>query len=175
MAAAPFLIATTAMSGASQYLGAKRSGDAARAAGDYSADIYGMNADIADAQAADALARGAEAEHRSREETRGAIGGQRVAFAAQGIDISTGSAADVQGDTAYLGELDALTIRNNAKREAWGFTVEATNYRAQGRLARIGGRNAQRAGRAAGVSTFLTTTTEIGRLGSQLPRKKKEV
>lgn len=172
MAAAPFLIATTAMSGASQYIGARNAGAAARASGDYSSAVFGVNADIADAQAEDAIARGAEAEQRSRADTRGTIGAQRVAFAAQGIDIASGSAADVQGDTAYLGELDALTIRNNAKREAWGYTVEAMNYRAQGRLARLGGRNSQRAANMQATSTLLTTAADIGQIGSQLPKKK---
>lgn len=173
MAAAPFLIATTAMSGASQYLGARNAGSAARASGDYSAAVFGMNADIADEQAKDAIARGAEAEQRSRADTRGALGEQRVGFAAQGVDLASGSAADVQGDTAYLGELDALTIRNNAKREAWGYTVEGTNYRAQGQLARVGGRNAQRGANMQAYSTLLTTAADISQIGKQLPRTKK--
>lgn len=54
-----------------------------------------------------------------------AIGTQRSAQAANGIDVNSGSSAQLQDDTALLGELDALTIQNNAAREAYGLRVQA--------------------------------------------------
>ena len=54
-----------------------------------------------------------------------AIGTQRSTQAANGIDVNSGSAARLQDDTAMLGELDALTIQNNAAREAYGYRVQA--------------------------------------------------
>lgn len=54
-----------------------------------------------------------------------AVGTQRSAQAANGIDVNSGSAAQLQDDTAMLGELDALTIQNNAAREAYGYRVQA--------------------------------------------------
>ena len=56
-----------------------------------------------------------------------AIGTQRSAQAANGIDVNSGSSALIQDDTAMLGELDALTIQNNAAREAYGYRVQAAN------------------------------------------------
>lgn len=53
------------------------------------------------------------------------VGTQRSAQAANGIDVNSGSAAQLQDDTAMLGELDALTIQNNAAREAYGYRVQA--------------------------------------------------
>ena len=54
-----------------------------------------------------------------------AVGTQRSVQAANGIDVNSGSAAQLQDDTAMLGELDALTIQNNAAREAYGYRVQA--------------------------------------------------
>jgi hypothetical protein len=60
-----------------------------------------------------------------RVRTGQAVGTQRTAQAANGIDVNSGSAAQLQDDTAMLGELDALTIQNNAAREAYGYRVQA--------------------------------------------------
>lgn len=97
------------------------------------------NARIAEMQAVDAIARGRESERRFRQDVSGLVGAERAALAAQGIEVDTGDALQIQEDTAALGELDALTIRNNAAREAWGYRVQAADYRAQGELARTEG------------------------------------
>jgi hypothetical protein len=57
------------------------------------------------------------------------IGTQRTTQAANGIDVNSGSAAQLQDDTAMIGELDALTIANNAAREAYGYRVQAKQDR----------------------------------------------
>ncbi|OPA84276.1 hypothetical protein BFW86_24340 [Pseudomonas fluorescens] len=54
-----------------------------------------------------------------------AVGTQRSVQAANGIDVNSGSAAQLQDDTAMLGELDALTIQNNAARQAFGYREQA--------------------------------------------------
>ena len=38
-----------------------------------------------------------------------------------------------------MGEEDALRIRTNAEREAWGFTNQATEARLQGRMSALAG------------------------------------
>lgn len=60
-----------------------------------------------------------------RVRTGQAVGTQRSVQAANGIDVNSGSSAQIQDDTAMLGELDALTIQNNAAREAYGYRVQA--------------------------------------------------
>lgn len=106
--------------------------DALEAAGARAAGIGAFNAAVAELQAKDALVRGAIDESKFRSGVRALIGTQRVGIASGNIDVSYGSAADVQADAAFLGELDALQIRTNAKREAWGYRVEAANARAAG-------------------------------------------
>ena len=99
--------------------------------------INEWNAGVADLQAADTIRRGQLDETKSRIATRGLIGSQRVALAANGVQVGDpGSTGDLlQIDSARIGEEDALTIRNNAARQAWGYQVEATNYRRQGAAA----------------------------------------
>lgn len=99
-------------------------------------NIYNQNAQIADYQAEDALQRGQVNERMMRRQTKQVIGSQRASLASQGVDINKGSALDVQADAAYLGELDALTIRNNAAKEAWGYKVQANDYRNKGKIAK---------------------------------------
>lgn len=124
------------------------------------ADVADFNAHVADLQATDAVERGAEAESRFRTQVRGAIGSQRNAIAGNNVDVGFGSAVDVQGDAAYLGELDALTIRTNAAREAWGYQVQAADLRKQGDIDRKAGANQIAAGeQAATASNFQVGAT----------------
>ena len=104
-------------------------------AGQGQQQMFERNAAFAEFQAVDALARGKETEKRSRQNTNQVIGAQRTSFAAQGVDVNKGSPLDVQADAAYLGELDALTIRNNAAKEAYGYRTQGTDYRARGEVA----------------------------------------
>lgn len=72
------------------------------------------------------------AEQEKREETRQIIGKQRAEFAARGLNPNFGTAANVQAQTAEIGELDALTIRVNAKNEAAGLRSQADAAKALG-------------------------------------------
>lgn len=105
-------------------------------AGNQQDKMLHRNADIADLQAKDAIQRGAIDQKKMRRQTEQVIGKQRVNMAAQGVDINKGSAVDVVADAAYLGELDALTIKNNAAKEAWGYKTQADDLRYRGRLAK---------------------------------------
>lgn len=90
-----------------------------------------INAGLADQQAADALARGQTAEFSSRLRTAQLKGTQTATLAAHGVALDQGSALDVLTSTDVMGEQDALTIRDNASKEAWGDKVQAANYRSQ--------------------------------------------
>lgn len=114
------------------------------------------NARLLDLQATDAITRGNEAERRYRLGTTQFISSQRAGFAGQGVDVNSGSAADTQAESAGIGELDALTIRTNAAREAWGLNVRATNVRQQGANASAEGTNAATATILGSAGDYLT-------------------
>lgn len=155
------LLGLTAAGGAMQFAAQRKAGAEARAQGNYEGDVLDLNATLADRNAADALDRGRLAENRQRGDVRGVLGAQRAAYAGSGVDLSSGSVADVQSDTARMGELDALTIRNNAAREAWGYQVEGAQLRSKAKFARQGGKNAQAGYTNQAVSTVLSTGASL--------------
>ncbi|NYT44604.1 hypothetical protein H0A64_07160 [Alcaligenaceae bacterium] len=56
---------------------------------------------------------------------------QRVGFAANGIDVGTGSAAEVQATTDIMKEIDSNTLTANAVRTAWGYRTQGINAQTQ--------------------------------------------
>jgi len=124
-------------------LGAGVNASAQKQAGKSQQALANYNADINDIKANDALARGQNDELRHRLSTNKLIGSQRAAFAASGVDITgaDSTAVNVFADTAALSEIDALTIRSNAAREAWGYRTQAQDDRARGRIAKQTGDN----------------------------------
>lgn len=118
-----------------------------------------VQARMSEDQARDAIDRGAVAEAEHRRKVSQFKGQQRSVLAASGVELDSGSASDLQADTAMLGELDALTIRNNAEREAYG-------YRSNAASSRFEGAQAQRAG------TMSAGGTLLGGLGGELVSSK---
>lgn len=135
----------------------KASGKSAQALAEY-------NASIGDLRASDAISRGREDETRLRMDTRRLIGDQRLAFAASGVDLGDieSTATNVQADTAALSEIDALTIRSNAAREAWGYRMQAQDDRARGRIARQEADNKAVGALIGGASSVLYTKYGFG-------------
>lgn len=125
-------------------------------AGEYQEDVASENARIAKLQAKQARTLGGMEEDRYRRSLKILQGKQRAAAGASGRDITGGgTVADLLATTAGVGEMDALTIRSNAAREAWGYNVQAANYKAQGKMA-------QRAGRIGAIGTLLTGGSQAG-------------
>lgn len=127
---------------------ARRVGEAQQRSAESQAELADYNAAVADLQAKDALDRGQEEEQRWRQKVRLMVGEQRAGQAASNVDVGYGSAVDVQADTAFLGELDAMTIRNNAAREAWGYKVAGEDLRRRAQIARKEGVMMLETGRA---------------------------
>lgn len=99
------------------------------------------NARLADLAAEDAVGRGeqeASAISRAASELRGE---QRAQYAAQGVELGSGSAALVQQETQFFSELDMITARSNAYQEAFGYKVQAADFRHRGRMAEFEGAN----------------------------------
>ena len=65
---------------------------------------------------------------------------QKAAFAANGIDLSSGTVGDTLAQTARFTELDAENIRRNAALNARGYRQQGLQYGAQGQLALTAGR-----------------------------------
>ncbi|MHB0785574.1 virion core protein, T7 gp14 family [Bradyrhizobium sp. 5.13L] len=132
-----------------------QAGQAAAASGQYSAAVSEMNATLADRRAKDAIERGQIAEQRKRQEVAAIVGKQRAAMSANGVDLTFGSPLDTLIDTATMGEIDALTIRTNANREAYDYRVQAANGRANATLQRSQADSAEMGGYLKAAGTIL--------------------
>jgi hypothetical protein len=168
------LAAATIAQTASGVIGNRRNANAAIAQGNYEQGVNNLNAGYADQEATDAIARGREAELRAGTQTRVLGGTQRAALAASGVDPNVGSAAEIQAENSQLGALDALTIKNNAAREAYGYQVQAQGYRAGGAMAAAAGQNAAQGYRNQAASTLLTGSLQLASMfpNNKIPTKK---
>ena len=115
------------------------------------ADSLNAQARVYSRSARDLEKQGLRDEESFRTRVRQFQGQQRAAIGASGVVGSEGSAARIQDDTALQGELDALTVRNNAYLEAWGLKTQASQARAGAKLKRYEGR-----------STLLTSALSAG-------------
>jgi hypothetical protein len=116
-------------------------GEAAKAQGDYQKQMGDLNATLSDRASEEALQRGEKSSNRAIVQGRKSGDAARVASAASGVNPDTGSAADIVSENQDMGLKDALTIKNNAFREAWGYKVEAANSRSRGNFAADAGAN----------------------------------
>ena len=154
-------MAMMVISAVQQNRAAKAQGRAEQKRYDYEAQVNENNKQIAEWQAEDAVDRGDAREKAHRIKVSQLKGRQRSVLAASNVEVDDGSALDILGDTAELGELDALTIRSNAEREAYEYRVAGMNQGAQAEINRISGLNAASAGRAKGMTSLLSGAGSI--------------
>ena len=151
---------TTIMMAASMAMtaiGGFQQAQAARAAGNANAQIAENNARLAEQQARDTQILAVRDQQQSAWRTRALLGQQKVAAAANGLDMDIGTPLDLMAETAMFGKADEDAIGMDAARKAWGFQAEAINYRNQGAQAKW-------AGKAQSRATILST---IGSLAGQ--------
>lgn len=95
-----------------------------------------MTAASLDQQARDRIQIGIEQEQDHRRRVAAMMADQTAGLAAAGVDTSSGSPLSVIGDTAMLGEADALRIRANTQRDINALGAQSGIARAEGRAAR---------------------------------------
>lgn len=79
-------------------------------------------------------------------------GRQRAALAANGVDLGTGSAAEVLTSTDVMSEIDENTLAANAVRAAWGYKIQKTGFENDALFKRAG---------ASAISPFGAMTTSL--------------
>lgn len=126
-------------------------------AGNFADDIGAFNQASLNKQADARIESGKVEEQRHRYKIADFKGKQQAAFGASGVDVSSGSPVDILSDTAAVGELDALTIRNNAEADAFSLRVAGQGEALKGKLAK-------RQGFGNAVGSILTTSGSIAAL-----------
>jgi hypothetical protein len=105
----------------------------ANAAG-YQAQIARNNAQIARQNAAYSAQAGSAQITAAGEKARQQQGNVRAAIAANGIDVNSGSAADVQVSQRQIGALDVANVAQRAANTVYGYQTQATDYEAEANL-----------------------------------------
>lgn len=95
--------------------------------------IHGRNSD-------QALVEGQSEESRHRYKTAQLVGAQKAAQAANGVDVAFGSPVDVRTESATMGDYDALMIRYNSAKDAYGERLKAADSLAEAKMQRAAGR-----------------------------------
>lgn len=137
------LAGVTSAGGGLDAYGQYQAGRASEAAANY-------NAKLLKQQARDEVTRGGIEEQRLRRQQAAFMGRQRAAAGGSGAVASSGSPLNLLAQTAEDAEMDALTLRNNAYRSAWGLNNQAA-------LTKFEGRQARRAGIMNAGSSLLTS------------------
>lgn len=117
----PISIGLMAVTAGLKAASASASGTAAGDEANYQAEVAKYNAKMA------SKIGNIEAENQSMK-TRARIGAIKSNYAGHGVDVNTGTAADVAAAAASMGELDVQTIRSDAARRMFGFKTQADLY-----------------------------------------------
>lgn len=142
-----------------QAVGAYNNSRATKTALNAQAEVSRNNAQVGEWQAEDALKRGDKAASRVRAQAKQLKGTQRAALAANGVDLSEGSALQILSDTDYFADIDANTTLDNAAREAWAIRAQAAGYTAEASL--LSSRAAAESPLMAGATSLLGSAGRV--------------
>lgn len=136
--------------------------------GKVAAQVGRNNQIAADYAATDALRRGEEQAQKVRRDAEATKSAQRVTLAANGLDLNSGTALDLQDQTDFFGQLDVNTARTNAKNEA-------ANARYSGAMARAQGDASQRQAGIGAFGTILGTGAQVSSKWYDMTKKPAKV
>lgn len=161
-AALPAIAIGTAIAGTGiAVAGSIKQGNAAYQSGMYQAAISEQNAHLAEQQAAVAIQEGRVQEMEVRRDSALLRGQQTAMLAAMGQVVGEGTAAAILEDTTVQGEVDALTTRRAAQREAIGLRLQAQDLRNEATLNRMGASSARTAGFYNAAGTLLSGASQV--------------
>lgn len=130
----------------------------------------GFQAGILEQQAEDTIGVGNQQAGVEEARTRGLTGSQRASYGAGGVEIGSGSAADVISSDRRAGAIEAQQIRNNAARDALGLRKQAQLVRMGGANAAQGYRNQATGSLLSGAANLYGIYNAYGRSVKQTPR-----
>lgn len=90
--------------------------------------VAANNAKVAEMQAQDAERRGEKEAIEVQRRAAMYKSAQRASMGARGLDLTYGTAADLQDQTDFFGQIDANTARLNAAKEAWARRAQRSNF-----------------------------------------------
>lgn len=127
----------------------------AQAQGQFQKGVADYNARVASNEATETQNAANEAENMQRQKTAELLSRQRAQLAASNVDLSSGSALQLQEDTLTLGEADAMRIRKNYASRVKALNTESELTTAQGGFAQSAGTGRAVGSLLSGAGSFL--------------------
>lgn len=152
---------TTALGSLTGAFGSMYSGESSAQMYQYQSGVAKINTQIAK-QNADYSRRVGEVEaQQSGMKSRAQVGEAKVIQAASGLDVSTGSAADVRSSQVEVGQHNQAIIRSNAAKRAYGHEVEALQSDAQSKVYEMAARKSRTGGQIGAIGSILGGASSI--------------
>ncbi len=137
-------------------------GNAASKAASYQAQVARNNQTIASQNARHASQVGEAEALNAGLKGAAKVGAARAAFAANNVDVNSGSALDVISGEAATGRQDQLTVANNAAEKVYGYRTQGSNFGATAGLEDAESTGARNAGALGAAGTLLGNASSIG-------------
>jgi len=148
-----------------QAAGQRLSGEATANSYAYQAQIAENNARIAKLNAGYTAQVGEIDSTNEGMKTAADVAAMKAKQGASGVDVNSGSALDARLAAERIGQINALTIKSNKAREAWGYRVDSSNEELQASLDK---RSAGYAMEGAQIASGGTLLGGIGNFAGQL-------
>jgi len=154
-------LGTTFLGGLTKAFGDIFSGISQKQMYDYQAGVAKLNQQISEQNALYSEQVGELQAGRYGMEAAQRLGGIRAAQASHGLDIRSGSAAQVQSSQKLVSAMDMATIRSEAAKTAYGYRVQGVQFGAQASLDTMAGKNAMSAGMVGAESSILGGASSV--------------
>lgn len=142
-------------------IGAMRTASANASYANYQAQVAANNAVIANQNAAYATKAGEASAYDVGLKNRQGTGGAVAGAAAQGLDVNTGSVAQVRRGNEEMALTAVERTRQQAALEAYGYQSEATNFGAESQLYAAQAPQEQAAGFLSAGGTLLSGLSQL--------------
>jgi hypothetical protein len=134
-------------------------GKAAAESSKMNAQIAANNAVLANNNATAAAQEGEQNAASASQASKAKIGGVLAEQGASGVDVNSGSSADTRQSLAQVGELNAINIRADAARKAYGYQTQSVNDTAQASIDKSTATNTQISSGVTSAGTMLSGAT----------------
>lgn len=154
-------IGTTLAAGAVSAVGASYQASANANMANYQAAVARNNALIAQHNADYELERGEVEAQRQALKDKAERGQIVAAIGASGLDLSSGSAADVRTSSEKLGQYNQAIIRSDASRKSYAYLTQKMEQQAESQLYSAKAKYAKTAGEFGVASSLLGTAASV--------------
>jgi len=154
-------IASSAGGGILSAFGASSEGKSQKAMYDYQSSVARLNAQIDRQNAEWELNKGEIEASQYGMKAAQQFGAIRTGQAASNLDVNSGSNKDVQDSQRKIIQMDNATIRSNAAKQAYDYSVRAVMDENQATMYTTAGVNAQKAGNIKALSSIIGSAGSV--------------